>query len=71
MGDAEDSESEGDAFSDDRSEMWAEEEVEISAEDEAAVAAFLTPMAKQRTLADIILEKIEEKQQRQAKQSQG
>jgi len=44
---------------------WGEEEVDISPEDEAAMAAFLNPMAKQRTLADIILEKIQEKQQRQ------
>ena len=40
--------------------------MEISPEDEAAMAAFLRPQARQRTLADIILEKIQEKQQRQA-----
>ena len=53
-----------------QSDAWEEEEVEVSPEDEAAMAAFLNPMAKQRTLADIILEKIEEKKQRQALQIQ-
>lgn len=66
-----DSESESLEEIDSQSEFWAEEEVDISPEDEAAMAAFLTPMAKQRTLADIILEKIEEKKQRQALQIQG
>ncbi len=50
---------------------WEEEEVEISPEDEAAMAAFLNPMARQRTLADIILEKIQEKQRRQSALTQG
>ena len=54
-----------------QSETWEEEEAEISTEDEAAMAAFLNPLAKQRTLADIILEKIQEKQQRQALQEEG
>ncbi len=51
--------------------MWDEEEIEVSPEDEAAMAAFMNPLTKQRTLADIILEKIEEKQQRQAMQAEG
>ena len=68
---ASDSESEGDMLGDGQSEMWEEEEIEVSPEDEAAMAAFLNPMAKQRTLADIILEKIEEKQQRQALVAEG
>ena len=45
--------------------------MEISPEDEAAMAAFLNPMARQRTLADIILEKIQEKQRRQSALTQG
>lgn len=68
---AADSDSDEEMFSGRTDEAWAEEEVEISPEDEAAMTAFLNPMAKQRTLADIILEKIEEKQQRQAQQAQG
>ena len=51
------------------SEPWEDQEVEISPEDEAALAAFMNPTAgvfKQRTLADIILDKIKEKQEAQA-----
>ena len=51
--------------------MRADEEVDISPDEEAAMAAFLNPLAKQRTLADIILEKIEEKQQRQSMPDEG
>lgn len=51
------------------------EEEEISLEDEAALRAFMGPGAgtqHQQTLADIILAKIEEKQQRgQATSVQG
>lgn len=66
-----DSDSEAEMLEDGQSEMWEEEEVEVSPEDEAAMAAFMNSMAKQRTLADIILEKIQEKQQRQALQEEG
>ena len=44
------------------------EEIEVSAEDEAALAAFLPPDAdayQQRTLADLVLERIREKQAEQ------
>jgi hypothetical protein len=44
---------------------WEEEEYEISPEDEAALAAFMAPNAanyKQRTLADLIMDKIKEKE---------
>lgn len=43
----------------------------MSPEDEAAMAAFLNPLQKQRTLADIILEKIEEKKQPGVLQERG
>ena len=66
-----DSDSDGEMLGDGQSEVWEEEEIEVSPEDEVAMAAFLNPMAKQRTLADIILEKIQEKQQRQASQEAG
>ena len=55
----------------DADSLWNEEEVEISAEDEEAMAAFMQPgfgESKQRTLADIILDKIKEKQERQMQQ---
>lgn len=42
-----------------------DEEIEVSAEDEAALAAFMAPGAdnyKQKTLADMVLERIREKQ---------
>lgn len=57
----------GGGFSD-MDSVWDDGEIEVSPEDEAAMAAFLNPAAgfKQRTLADIILEKIQEKQERQA-----
>lgn len=44
------------------------EEIEVGAEEEAALAAFMAPGAadhRQRTLSDIILQKIREKQQEQ------
>lgn len=47
--------------------LWEEEPLEVSPEDEAAMAAFLNPAGiRQKTLADIILEKIKEKEQQQA-----
>ena len=55
----------------DADSLWNEEEVEISPEDEEAMAAFMQPgfgEPKQRTLADIILDKIKEKQERQMQQ---
>ena len=55
----------------DAESLWNEEEVEISPEDEEAMAAFMQHgfgESKQRTLADIILDKIKEKQDRQMQQ---
>lgn len=48
--------------------VW-EEEIEVSPEDEEAMSAFLNPRGvgfKQKTLADIILDKIKEKEERVA-----
>jgi hypothetical protein len=45
-----------------------DEEIEVSPEDEAALAAFMAPDAgayRQRTLADLVLERIREKQAEQ------
>ena len=57
----------GTSYSVDGSEFWEEEPLEISPGDEAAMAAFLNPAGiRQRTLADIILEKIKEKEQQVA-----
>lgn len=45
-----------------------DEEIEVSPEDEAALAAFMAPDAdsyQQRTLADLVLERIREKQKEQ------
>ena len=56
----------GDDFSDPGSAGWEEEwEEEVNVEDEAALAAFMNPAAKdqkQKTLSDVIMEKIREKQ---------
>lgn len=71
LGDASDSDDDQNGFSDLGSE-WGPEDIEVSPEDEAAVAAFLNPnVGRQRTLADIILEKIREKESRDARAGEG
>ena len=64
--DSDDEEFGGDDFSDPGSAGWEEEwEADLEGQDEAALAAFMNPAAKnqtQKTLSDIILEKIREKQ---------
>lgn len=68
LGAAVDSDDEDELGSDGGSD-WEEEEEweeEMTADDEAALAAFMAPGAadyKQRTLSDLIMEKIREKQQ--------
>ncbi len=45
-----------------------DEEIEVSPEDEAALAAFMAPDAdtfQQKTLADLVLERLREKQKEQ------
>ncbi|EFN54310.1 hypothetical protein CHLNCDRAFT_135512 [Chlorella variabilis] len=63
-----DSDSEDD-FSDGGGSVYEyDEEIEVSPEDEAALAAFMAPDAdsyRQRTLADLVLERIREKQAEQ------
>ncbi|KAL4458621.1 hypothetical protein ABPG75_013486 [Micractinium tetrahymenae] len=63
-----DSDSEDD-FSDGGGSAYEyDEEIEVSPEDEAALAAFMAPEAEhyqQRTLADLVLERIREKQKEQ------
>lgn len=58
-----------DDFSDGGGSVYEyDEEIEVSAEDEAALAAFMAPGAdnyKQKTLADLVLERIREKQAEQ------
>jgi len=59
------SDSDDEQFSDVDEGLEKEWEAEITAEDDAALAAFLAPgaeNAKQKTLSDIIMEKIREKQ---------
>lgn len=57
-------------FGDVGSEWGAD--IEVAPEDEAAVAAFLNPGAeRQKTLADIILDKIREKEARDARGGAG
>jgi essential nuclear protein 1 len=61
-----DDEYQGDDFSDPGSAGWEEEyEAEVNGQDEAALEAFMNPTAKgqkQKTLTDVIMEKIREKQ---------
>jgi essential nuclear protein 1 len=61
-----DEEYQGDDFSDPGSAGWEEEyEAELNGQDEAALEAFMNPTAKgqkQKTLTDVIMEKIREKQ---------
>mmetsp|Transcript_21620 Transcript_21620/g.69903 ORF Transcript_21620/g.69903 Transcript_21620/m.69903 type:complete len:478 (-) Transcript_21620:140-1573(-) len=56
-----DSDSDNDSLAGGEDAMWEEEEeIEVTAEDEAAIAAFLDPEpAQTRTLADIILERLQ------------
>lgn len=64
--DSDDEEIGGDDFSDPGSAGWEEEwEADLDGQDEAVLAAFMNPVAKnqsQKTLSDVILEKIREKQ---------
>lgn len=64
--DTDDDEYQGDDFSDPGSAGWEEEyEAELNGQDEAALEAFMNPSAKgqkQKTLTDVIMEKIREKQ---------
>lgn len=57
-----DSDDDGAGFSPGPGSVWDEEEYEISPEDEAALAAFMRPGAKQRTLADVVAEKLAQAQ---------
>ena len=53
------------SLSDGGGDPWSDGEVEVSPEDEAAIAAFLAPGAadhRQRTLADVILDKLKEQE---------
>jgi len=64
--DSDDDREAGDEFSDPGSDWGEEWESEINAEDEAALAAFMAPGAKdhrQKTLTDVIMEKIRAKQE--------
>jgi hypothetical protein len=71
FGGGDDSDSEADDYSagfSDADSQWDGGEVEVSPEDEAALAAFMAPGAaafRQATLADIILDKIRQKQEAQ------
>lgn len=61
-----DEDGDGDDALSDPGSGWDEEEYEVAAEDEAALAAFMAPGSKnhkQKTLADVIMEKIRAKQE--------